>query len=281
MNDKLQRYFGAHDRLPVVLPFALFLSVYFSPFSWAHRRYVMWRVLGATTSTSLRDIFRSEAKVCHEIAGRYPKNYYAWTHRRYCLGIVIQSIDLHREEKMKILKEEWDEIVTEWLPKNVSDHSAAHYAAQVLELWLHQLQSQQVLTANEWQNFAAGILNVVKVLLEGEEPHETLWILFRMVVTILLKYAHSIEDLIVEEVNSVTQDYMATSASELTTGFPDNVHALTFLLWVAKFTNTSTGTPTLLKHQDVLRVLARHPNIYHCMWTEGYQETHNREPQMD
>jgi hypothetical protein len=263
--------FGAHDDRPVLL-FALFTSDYFSPFSWAHRKYILWRVLDATMTTSLLDVFRSEVKVCHEIAGRYPKNYYAWTHRRYCLGIVIQSIDLHREEKMKLLGDEWDDIVTEWLPKNVSDHSAAHYAAQVLELWLHQLQSQQI-KASELQNFVAEILNGVKVLVEGEEPHETLWILLRMVVTILLKHTNSLDDLIVKEVNSVAKDYMVTSTSELTTGFTDNVHALTCLLWVAMFTSTSTGTPILLTKRDMLKVLARHPNIHHCMWTEGYQET--------
>ena len=214
-------------------------------------------------------MFRSETTICKAIAGQYPKNYYAWTHRRYCLGIVIESIDLNGEEKTTLLRDEWNEIVTEWLPKNVSDHSAAHYAAQVLELWMHQLESQPI-TAQELQHFVAEILNGIKALLEGEEPHETLWILRRMVVTILSSNHNNnplLDDLIGEEVNSVAKNYLTTtSVSDVT-----NVHALTFLLWVSMLTRNQ---PTLWKTPlELPRVLARHTNVHHCMWAKGYQET--------
>ena len=215
-------------------------------------------------------MFRSETTICKAIAGQYPKNYYAWTHRRYCLGIVIESIDLNGEEKTTLLRDEWNEIVTEWLPKNVSDHSAAHYAAQVLELWMHQLESQSI-TATEFQHFVAEILNGIKALLEGEEPHETLWILRRMVVTILSSNHNNnpllVDDLIGEEVNSVAKNYLATTSVLDET----NVHALTFLVWVSTLTRNQ---PTLLNNTlELPRVLARHANVHHCMWIKVHQET--------
>jgi Protein prenyltransferase alpha subunit repeat len=224
---------------------------------------------------SILDLFRGEAKICREIAERYPKNYYAWTHRRYFLGILIQSIDLNVEEKTRILRNEWEEMIEEWLPRHMSDHSAAHYAAQVLELWVRQLKSER--TTSDLESVAAHAVEAVKALVvEDEDFHETLWILQRMVVTILLsELGDTTNDRIGlrPEVDLIAKQYFQNGSS-VGTGTTNNVHMLTFLLWVAESLKKCSNAPIVAETvlHDIRVSLSSHPHIHHCMWAKENQE---------
>lgn len=242
----------------------------YSPFSWAHRKYVLQQIMITTTmegttrkdetkqTTTMTSLFKEEVRVCREVAERYPKNYYAWTHRRYFLGeIITESLPttISVARKMELLEEEWEDIVTGWLNLHVSDHSAAHYASQILEMWtnmqLLQLQQSSSLidgssttstcTKNSsnysLQQLATKVLSQVQALIERNESHETLWILRRMTVRILWNTRDSlVEELTRKEMRSVAAMYLANDDHDGSIApssvVEDNANALAFLAWL-------------------------------------------------
>jgi hypothetical protein len=246
---------------------------------------------GAKDEDTILSLFKEEVRVCREVAERYPKNYYAWTHRRFFLGKVVMddstttTTAIDSKQQIDLLQEEWDDIVTRWLVLHVSDHSAAHYASQVLKLWTTKLllQSSTIDERNVLESLAAKVLNQVRSLIERRhESHETLWILRRMAVRILWQTRESsIKALVREDVTSVAAIYLEKS---------DDVHAWTFLAWVDRVMeqdedDTMDASSTLAETTDVpstkadpqksaplaVRSLLRdHPQIHHFMWMEGH-----------
>ena len=159
------------------------------------------------TANELKDgIFAREVKTCIDVAEKYPKNYYAWTHRRYIWDIfsfdtgstkhreVLEKGGLQEQRELFIQLLETELIVgmwQEWLPKHPADHSAVHYACQVLDLLLNeiislQLDSGQPLIEEKITPIAVSALNQVRILLSKySEENESLWILRRITYKIL------------------------------------------------------------------------------------------------
>jgi len=186
-----------------------------APSSWAHRKFVLRQMLkivdipshgNMEKSNKMKDIiFAREVKTCIEVAERYPKNYYAWTHRRYLWDVF--SFDTgsteHREQQaqrellIQLLETElmigmWQE----WLPIHPSDHSAVHYACQVLDLLMDEIISIQVdsgqpLIEEKIAPISISALNQVRILLSKySEENESLWILRRITYKILWKHLY-------------------------------------------------------------------------------------------
>ena len=108
----------------------------------------------------------NEFKQCTKIAERYPKNYYAWTHRRFVIDTLLhlslqeqqqdryynnqnssnndyntETVTVEAEDggviyqyTWKIMEDELLFITQTWISKHVSDHSAIHYAGEILRL---------------------------------------------------------------------------------------------------------------------------------------------------
>jgi len=104
------------------------------------------------------------------VAERYPKNYYAWTHRSYCM----------RKAQLPLLQEEWN-FVLAWIPKHVSDHSAVHYGGQVL-LKMVQVSNNRVEVMELIQNG----MQEGKRLVDVHPAHEVLWIFRRVCARAML-----------------------------------------------------------------------------------------------
>lgn len=84
----------------------------------------------------------------------YPKNYYAWSHKIFIVQILLQNfkelmnkiknpmcmdvdetaIQRHQQQIWHFLQHQVKWSTEEWLPMHVSDHSAVHYGATVLQL---------------------------------------------------------------------------------------------------------------------------------------------------
>ena len=86
--------------------------------------------------------------ICSSVAEKYPKNYYAWTHRIYVVSELLLSpmfiindtnnntdtIIGNINNISKFLETELKEkMYNEWLPKHPTDHSAIHYTCQILD----------------------------------------------------------------------------------------------------------------------------------------------------
>lgn len=243
---------------------------------------------GGETKRGIVSLFKDEVRVCRGVAERYPKNYYAWTHRRYFLGKVMISTSTALPTKLDLLEEEWNDVVTSWLNLHVSDHSAVHYASQVLEIWTTQLlrssSADETSSSYLLQELATKVLSELRTLLERNESHESLWILRRMVVRILMKTRESsVEEMVREEVRSVAEAHLKRPGVEnsVSPSSDVDVHALTFLAWwelvvqqdkdaimalkdLKTWMNSDTdkgGTRSLL-----LSLLREHPEIYHFLW---------------
>jgi hypothetical protein len=102
------------------------------------------------------------------VAQRYPKNYYAWMHRLFCI----------RKASTSLVTEEWT-FVTGWLPRHVSDHSAVHYGGQVLQLLVH--------SGNNGHQCVQKATTEAKRLVEVFPTHEVLWIFRRNCASTMLQ----------------------------------------------------------------------------------------------
>lgn len=131
-------------------------------------------------------MIREELKLCTVVAERFPKNYYAWTHRLYCI-----------RKAPSLLQEEWNFILG-WLPTHVSDHSAVHYGGQVLLLLLQ-------VNNNNRLELVQSAMEEGRRLVTVRPAHEVLWI-FRRVC------AHATMLLILEE--NETDDEILASMQE-------------------------------------------------------------------
>jgi hypothetical protein len=172
-----------------------------------------------------KDIFFArEVKTCIDVAEKFPKNYYAWTHRRYLWDLF--SFDTSgtelRDEQKKIRRQHQQRqryiqlletelmigMWQEWLPKHPADHSAVHYSCQVLDLLLHEmillrLDSEQQMLEDRVEYVCFSALEQVRVLMSKfSHENESLWILRRITCKILWKHLYSPS--IVEECSAKT-----------------------------------------------------------------------------
>jgi hypothetical protein len=159
-----------------------------------------------------KDIFFArEVKTCIDVAEKFPKNYYAWTHRRYLWDLFIpcdispfelrdqsrnkkrKIIELHHQQRQRYIQSMETELMIgmwqEWLPKHPADHSAVHYSCQVLDLLLHEMI---VLPSEEKiESVCVSALEQVRVLMSKfSHQNESLWILRRITYKTLWKHLH-------------------------------------------------------------------------------------------
>jgi hypothetical protein len=74
----------------------------------------------------------AEIRMCQGVAERFPKNYYSWTHRLFIARMVATN---SANQRVSFLRKEL-QTIEPWLRRHVSDHSAAHYGGQILDLIL-------------------------------------------------------------------------------------------------------------------------------------------------
>lgn len=121
---------------------------------------------------------QQELKLCRSVADRFPKNYFAWTHRIFVLDALVtstqkQSVEGVQHNRLLLLfRTEW-ETVELWLKTHVSDHSAAHFGGQVLHKWLKLGFSSDTVGA---LRSAEEALESARRLATLHPTHEVIWI---------------------------------------------------------------------------------------------------------
>ena len=148
-------------------------------------------------------LFAREVKTCIDVAEKYPKNYYAWTHRQYLWDLF--SFEAGDETKRQQQRLQYIQLLEtelmigmwqEWLPRHPGDHSAVHYSCQVLDLLLKemislQLDSGRVMLDEKIESASFSALDQVRVLLtKFSHENESLWILRRTTYKILWKHLY-------------------------------------------------------------------------------------------
>jgi hypothetical protein len=214
------------------------------------------------------NLVRKEIQVCSKIAERFPKNYYAWTHRRYLWTIcILPNVELCKEKDIldHLFRDEFEKLST-WLKLHISDHSAVHYQCQVLELWMQHTYDDTKLL-----NTAKLGLQNAQILIYTHPDHESLWILRRLVLRILLdqsknrKCSDAIRLLLLGDIDRVYQETIEydTATIDSSKTIP---YGLTFLAWSMMQLRSTTidFSDSLNKITSMLR---SHPHVTHRMWS--------------
>lgn len=147
-------------KLSILLKELSYLSAVFtkhpkSPAAWEHRRWCIYERHSLLLErnkennnnknidelhNNKKDIqlslmeIETEKELARIMASKYPKNYYAWTHRQWLLPY-MNSVQLDEE----LLFTE------EWLLENVSDHSAVNHRMQVIQQGLKDKETVKYL----------------------------------------------------------------------------------------------------------------------------------------
>nr|CAD7423519.1 unnamed protein product [Timema monikensis] len=93
-------------------------------------------------SIDVNELLEEELRVSQYAADRYPNNYYAWSHRMWCVSHLVASTSEHKQ----VLKNEWA-ASERWVSTHVSDHSGLQYRQFLLKTLFKCLGSNSLTTA--------------------------------------------------------------------------------------------------------------------------------------
>ncbi|OQR86266.1 hypothetical protein ACHHYP_10787 [Achlya hypogyna] len=89
--------------------------------TWAHRRWVLTRLVAATPAAVLQPLLEQELALCLRLTEQYPRNYHAWSYR-YCIcghlppGALLGELQQNRS----------------WCERHVADHSGWNHRQLLL-----------------------------------------------------------------------------------------------------------------------------------------------------
>lgn len=213
-----------------------------APTSWAHRKWISEKFIrirddGVRTHPENWEKVlmwaKTEIGTCISVAEKFPKNYYAWTHRLYVVRTLAQLIapevrpetspctfvadggengkvvtggpnlhvrnsNGHRHESHGSVRNVLMGEVRStdpWLRRHVGDHSAVHYAAEVMGLLLELGCVVGSGDATEESDDVLALQMILdafeenRILLNAYPTHEVLWRYRRLCVLLMLRAA--------------------------------------------------------------------------------------------
>lgn len=248
------------------------------PSSWAHRKWVAKKLvdLAAQRDKEYKNIYQwasSEINTCSSVAERFPKNYHAWTHRRWVLRLLFKTWISKSDstvtaedciETKLIFKLPYKELENTqiWMKTHVSDLSACHYQGQVLRMLLavglHPTNGYFASSNDEdgitWAwDLLTKTINSARA--SSFLSHEVTWIHRRISsVTIINLFdgfiaADNTVPLVRFDSNtlaSVMDEFVKMEVHELASTYFDSdrssteaAHAMSYVVWIAKQMNRS------------------------------------------
>ena len=231
-----------------------------------------------------------EINVCTSIAERYPKNYYAWTHRIFVIQTIINQRDVHNSQmkestkatkgndqidndrtygdtmmnvkniEMDILQLLQNEIhfIEKWLQSHISDHSAAHYGGQVMDIYLQLLSDtnindNQAKTIPNLVHLGKEICTNCKSMISSYPQKEVLWIWKRICSRFLIRIiSHDLhkeksdkstsilnellQKYIFKDITTILQEHKESGVNSSNDVDKNayNVHSLTYIVWIMR-----------------------------------------------
>ena len=229
-----------------------------APNAWNHRRWICRQILHVFMNNvykledtdqiygTLAQWATVEIAICAVVAEKYPKNYYAWTHRNF---VIKTMLSLSRNDK--ILSEMVEDLLSSevdmtgpWLKKHVSDHSAVHYGGEVLRCFL-DIQMNDLIKLKQLEAKLEESLELV----EKHTSHEVIWIwrrvLSRLLIELLVMTNQDLKMKIfmtkeIEFVRTLLSKHTKISDLQETT-FTQR-YSSTYILWVINYIRKTTPT---------------------------------------
>ncbi|KAK0195751.1 hypothetical protein F5146DRAFT_1133199 [Armillaria mellea] len=150
---------------------------------WAHRRWIFEYLYppnppflphAQLPCALVRDELQTLAQGCES----YPRNYYAWTHRSYCMQSMMDLFTTSSDPAAKAIMQEEYQNLLHWVDLHVSDYSAMHYLFllvqrfSVLQSGAPRLQSMNLVS----------LFDHAMSLLSSYPKHEALWMFIRSII---------------------------------------------------------------------------------------------------
>jgi len=84
-----------------------------------------------------REVINRELSITSRACELYSRNYFAWTHRHFCMELVVHSLKsvtdpTYLEEMAKLVSDEIT-VIQLWIEQHISDSSAVHYLVTIIE----------------------------------------------------------------------------------------------------------------------------------------------------
>jgi protein prenyltransferase alpha subunit repeat containing protein 1 len=214
---------------------------------WHHRQWLLRRIYNREsllpdmlcgiplgTITMSQQTIKNELLIISQACEIYPRNYFAWAHRHFCMQSVILSVKLGISGFAPIIS---DEIFTmrRWIEQHISDSSAVHHLvtlvesirrARLTEMFPHgRYLADDNAIHGDAKNTA--LMSHAISLVQSYPDHESLWLYLRATTP--------------QEVNSQELDDFSTSFiypwANQTLSSPSRnqklltMHAYRFLVW--------------------------------------------------
>lgn len=105
---------------------------------WHHRRWLL-RVIHENPPTAGADgiseavppdVLETELACASTACHLYPRNYHAWTHRRFCVKALVTSLHSEVSEDSSAIDKEYQRTL-EWIESHISDYSAIYHAISI------------------------------------------------------------------------------------------------------------------------------------------------------
>lgn len=147
---------------------------------WAHRRWLLNEVGGSGIGWISCDTLRQEFTAVFRAAEVYPRNYYAWSHWRFCVDALLDALTVGiTDDHLHLLLEQYDQLCL-WIEQHISDYSAAHHLTNLVAL-VYRLDGG-LGASTESRISPASAFDHVTTLLSRHPSHESLWACARTVV---------------------------------------------------------------------------------------------------
>ena len=169
---------------------------------WYHRQWLLQRCYGHTkTESSARDpvemasmdvptipldVIRTELSVASNASEIYPRNYFSWMHRRFCVQSVLSHSNLRPHSlPIQLFIAEEISAVRLWIERHISDASAVHYLITLIvslnHTHLKDIMGQIPIGPHdaEFDSLGSSAINHALGLVKSYPNHECLWMYLR------------------------------------------------------------------------------------------------------
>lgn len=150
---------------------------------WHHRRWLLHVIHEVSTTADSDNIpevippdaleaeFACASTACH----LYPRNYHAWSHRRFCVEALVASLQSGVPSTSGLLVKEYRRTL-EWIESHISDYSAMNYAINFEKTVPDEGPTEGCLPTKTREH--------AKSLIRSYPDHESLWTYLRGSVTL-------------------------------------------------------------------------------------------------
>ncbi|KAF8908021.1 hypothetical protein CPB85DRAFT_1436282 [Mucidula mucida] len=151
---------------------------------WHHRRWMLHHLSSSSQvfhdlEYDLLDIsvekIRAELQLLSVCCESYPRNYYAWVHRTYCMDLLQKHVVANTPKSQELLIEDFASLL-QWIDCHLSDYTAMHHLCKVVSLF-------QILGCETIQ--FRTLFNHAVSLISSYPEHEALWMYLRLVLCLV------------------------------------------------------------------------------------------------